>query len=660
MSSPTVIDCRGMQLLKLDGIPHEESFVSVHQLSLYLWELFKVPRGSVQKKISDLGFIIYSCTKEGVQLLREQSVISAYKASQVTLSDAERVFDAIQLSRRRREISERRKQEHADRRWLQKVGNKRLDVVDGRGDTLGQVGKKGTEQNGIEKCALYGESSPPTTVALGNKVKDPSMNEDNRGSLECKDEMTKGKVQKIVLKRTINSNGHSQWIGKKTPTVNGHKKIKKHPIESSETFDAENSVHCKKSKRNSSTSEQQVLATSLSNGVESSGLNTISNGDFFQDTIFDEENKGNFGKCEVFDLDHEEDSQIAGLLDSKNDKPSTALNNKRIVKLRVFAQNSSPKVRRPVSKPPSSGGKHFPSTSNKSPKTSHKPLLVSISRSLLTEGCNKEFSSSGKCFSSERAPSTTTLVCSPSTIAGQKRPRKLSNFASKKRASTRTPPPLGYRLVKHRRLPLRSSLSGSISPISPPASPFLVQSGAEVNIPSKYSLTRSCKSHKSTVSSSSSSPQPRNSLSVLENQPGLDASDDPVTSHASLDNSRGSQLVNTRDNSLDAVALSEVKDLSATVSPGVSAGPKSQVLPYSEDEEGFSFRKHFGSIPCKLVVHNGELCPAVSLSLKGVKTSDIPPDHPIWTWKVGQSTKKVAPVFKWRTTRQKNTKSKLQ
>ena len=695
MTSPATVNCRGISLLKIGQSPSTDSEkeaeinVSVHQLSLYIWKLFKVPRGSVQKKIKDLGIRLRPCTKEGVQILRDHCVINAYKACQLTLGEAELVFDSVQKSRQRRANSEKRKQDHAEKRWLHKTGNKNSNTRGKPSD--GQVGAENgldldiydTTEN-VDGCALYKMSSPPTSAAGlmqgggRNCVKNwesPTGGKTKTGTLMgvgLPFKFANGKKEEeeieefkgnMALKHGIgNGRSCSLWARKKA-VLNGYKNHQS-ITSRGKTSERRNGQLLSQSPEMSECSEDSY------SGVDPNG---IENSCYFGYEDIDGK------RLKVPRLESKEErklqKQTRDVLKKRKLRPAMP---KRIVKLRHFAQTTSPKVNSTISKPPCpSIGKHFPGMYEMPSEAAPGPLVVSIPRSVLDEGCNKVLSY-GDCFSSVRAPASTTLVCSRQHghkfgLRSYKRKVKetaLSTFASKKRASTHTPsPPVEAPPEKHPSPPaalsLRDTSQELLSPKSPSAGSFSCHSGMDINFiaksyPSKPRRPRGG-SHKSNFSSSSNSPQPATPLFTLDSQSLRNCDGE-------LDNMADSELVtqSLQLNTADLSCMNDISDnhqLAGTAAITTKNQPhglqrsknSSSQPPLEKDDEGFCFRKHFDSVPPRLEVRNGELCPEVSLSLKGVRLNDIPSNHPIWTWKVGQPTKKPPPpAFKVRTTRLKS------
>lgn len=94
------VQCRGMELL---GFTFGGSVaVCVHQLAVELWKRYDTPRVSVQKKIEELKIKLTHCTKEQIRVLRKASIIENFRATYVSLHDAEILCDALELSRKKR------------------------------------------------------------------------------------------------------------------------------------------------------------------------------------------------------------------------------------------------------------------------------------------------------------------------------------------------------------------------------------------------------------------------------------------------------------------------------------------------------------------------------------------------------------------------------
>ena len=95
-----IVDCRGIPLL---AIPYNHVlYICVHEISMALWEKFDTPRVSVQKKITDLGIHLHQTTKAQVEILRRERIIGNFRATMITVRDAEKLYDALEYSRRKR------------------------------------------------------------------------------------------------------------------------------------------------------------------------------------------------------------------------------------------------------------------------------------------------------------------------------------------------------------------------------------------------------------------------------------------------------------------------------------------------------------------------------------------------------------------------------
>jgi len=98
--SCATINCRGMLLLGFASTG--KVYFCVHQLSAELWKLYDTPRVSVQKKIVDLHIHLLNCNKEQIRLLRMAGIIENFRATMIEIRDTERLFDALEHSRRKR------------------------------------------------------------------------------------------------------------------------------------------------------------------------------------------------------------------------------------------------------------------------------------------------------------------------------------------------------------------------------------------------------------------------------------------------------------------------------------------------------------------------------------------------------------------------------
>lgn len=100
VASYVAVQCRGMELL---GFTFGGSVgVCVHQLAVELWKRYDTPRVSVQKKIEELKIKLTHCTKEQIRVLRKASIIGNFRATYLSLHDAEILCDALEFSRKKR------------------------------------------------------------------------------------------------------------------------------------------------------------------------------------------------------------------------------------------------------------------------------------------------------------------------------------------------------------------------------------------------------------------------------------------------------------------------------------------------------------------------------------------------------------------------------
>lgn len=166
----SLVTCRG---LPLSGLPVADSsggtegnyLVSVHELSIQLWKNFDTPRVSVQKKIDDLRIPVLKCTKRQLGILRKESVVQGFRATIVSIRDAEKVCDALQYSREKRGLtkhplktkdSSERKKRRREEEWLLKMNAR---MCSASSDML--VVEKETSKL-VDECALIGVAPTPT------------------------------------------------------------------------------------------------------------------------------------------------------------------------------------------------------------------------------------------------------------------------------------------------------------------------------------------------------------------------------------------------------------------------------------------------------------------------------------------------------------------
>ena len=95
------VQCRGIELLGMSATP-PFTYVCVHQLSVELWKRYDTPRAAVQKKMEALKCKAEFCTKEQIRVLREKGIVDNCRATNISLHQAELLFDALETSRRKR------------------------------------------------------------------------------------------------------------------------------------------------------------------------------------------------------------------------------------------------------------------------------------------------------------------------------------------------------------------------------------------------------------------------------------------------------------------------------------------------------------------------------------------------------------------------------
>ncbi len=111
--------CRDMDLL---GVVRRESnavFFCVHQVSVELWRKYDTPRVSVQKKIIDLRIQLTNSNREQIGLLRKAGIIEGFRATMIGVRDTERLFDALEYSRKKRGLEKHALKTNCDPRGRQ-------------------------------------------------------------------------------------------------------------------------------------------------------------------------------------------------------------------------------------------------------------------------------------------------------------------------------------------------------------------------------------------------------------------------------------------------------------------------------------------------------------------------------------------------------------
>lgn len=136
--------------------------ISVHQLSVELWQRFDTPRASVQRKIQDLKIRLSQCTRPQVDFLRENGVIDSFRATTICLGDAVKLCDALKHSREKRGLSKHplkpRDQRDGGKRRAEELWVLRLSAK-----------KKNQDLDGstvVDRCASIGSDEPPPTPSV--------------------------------------------------------------------------------------------------------------------------------------------------------------------------------------------------------------------------------------------------------------------------------------------------------------------------------------------------------------------------------------------------------------------------------------------------------------------------------------------------------------
>ncbi len=156
-TAPTVV-CRDLRLVKISAV---SNYVSVHQLSLHLWRLFLTPRVSVQKKIEHLGIRLHQCTKEQVCFLRKHGAVEGFRATMITLHDAEMLYDALKFSRERRDSNKKAKSRGSVCKSIVRINKK--TPADGEAGDSAIVRDPSVEF--VDECASH-RNSPPLKIPL--------------------------------------------------------------------------------------------------------------------------------------------------------------------------------------------------------------------------------------------------------------------------------------------------------------------------------------------------------------------------------------------------------------------------------------------------------------------------------------------------------------
>ncbi len=153
------MQCRGMELL--GSIAHMSKApvqFCLHQVSVQLWKMYDTPRVSVQKKIADLHIQLSNGSREQVRFLREASIIEGFKTKMISLRDTERLFDALELSRKKRGIEKHALKTNSD------PSERMLRTEEKRAKRLGALAK--SQSNAAVNPHLRRLLSTPAEVPL--------------------------------------------------------------------------------------------------------------------------------------------------------------------------------------------------------------------------------------------------------------------------------------------------------------------------------------------------------------------------------------------------------------------------------------------------------------------------------------------------------------
>ena len=162
------VSCRGIPLLKVPAVAggKETVAVAVHQLSIHLWKSFDTPRASVQRKIEELRIPLIQCSKAQLKHLREKGVVSGFRATLVSLQDAERVCDALKHSRDKRGLSKHPIKAKLGRRAEEK------SLIKMKARETNDNGLLTAVKEDVDGCALIGGTTTPTTDAASDSSSD--------------------------------------------------------------------------------------------------------------------------------------------------------------------------------------------------------------------------------------------------------------------------------------------------------------------------------------------------------------------------------------------------------------------------------------------------------------------------------------------------------
>ena len=161
--------------------PRHYHYVSIHQLSVQLWQRFDTPRVSVQKKVEDLKIPLLKCNRSQLDVLRQSGVVDGFRATIVKLQDAERLCDALQRSREKRGLSKHplkpgkeggggeRKRRRREEGWLLKM-KARMSTASKK------KGRRPAPTAAVDERALIGTQLTPPTPSSKIIVTPPASN----------------------------------------------------------------------------------------------------------------------------------------------------------------------------------------------------------------------------------------------------------------------------------------------------------------------------------------------------------------------------------------------------------------------------------------------------------------------------------------------------
>lgn len=706
----TKVTCRGIPLLGLPvtggsgGSGEGTYYVSVHQLAVKLWQHFDTPRPSVQKKLEDLGIPLTRCNKNQLHFFRKNGVVEGFRATIISILDAERVCDALQHSREKRGLVKHplktkvkedggRRKSRREEGWLLKM-NARMSSASLELSDLRQV---------VDKCALIGDTSTPTPS--------PIVEVQIRGSPTSKGEQLFA-GEEIARQSSEYEFSQSSDYGLLKEFSHLSRSLPRH-LEALNLF-AENSWNMATLRSHQTANRNSTNTGSLHNGKQISRLTRVikihrprpvslptspmkrlrlhpdsavpvKEADHKQDLIMspkimspkllsgsDQEEelvatgeaireemrgKASARRSSRLFLDSDDDGDVLEEVSAKKQSSDVAVGNgkvmvsglsqplhpKRVIKLRHFAHTTSPTAAASVSP-----GKQLPlgsaSLARRSMRQYRKPLLVSISRSLIHDAQTQPLTHTRRPStrlrdpSSSRTPELEHLLKNREgrpTLTNKCRPKQtLSSFATMKRA--RVSSPVGSNPKPSKQLKPGSS----------------VNSDNAGSLDSGVDTSRKSEKKGPCAEPVSSQTVPASAAAAGKGCTARAVGGAGPVKPLPLSNGTGAQGVRTREEYPAAVPPANVTSshhhrggMGAKNKGGKAVLESETLLPGT-----IKFEQLFGYYPPKLVVQDGDLCPEHSLSVSGLersKLSSLSPSHPFWSWTLGQPTNKVsAPSIK--------------